>query len=221
MYCINGECLNTDGSYHCFCSLPLVLDATGNRCVNLSIRAGEPEPPPQHTFTPRIPCFGWVSQEGARCRAEGCQCQHGVQPGQGGRSWGTGSFLSGQGGWHSSGLFLWHPLLMALTDALEEYEIHLDVCWQTVADYICQDLLHGEQTTYTECCCRLGEAWGQNCALCPHRSSGEQGGVGKHPLAEVGASWAAAGHARQGWLCMAAVRAPLVVCIAKASPRSE
>uniref|UniRef100_A0A8B9I450 Latent-transforming growth factor beta-binding protein 1 n=1 Tax=Anser brachyrhynchus TaxID=132585 RepID=A0A8B9I450_9AVES len=53
------------------------------------------------------------------------------------------------------------------------YEIHLDVCWQTVSDYICQDLLHGEQTTYTECCCRLGEAWGQNCALCPHRSSAD------------------------------------------------
>uniref|UniRef100_U3J6C1 Latent transforming growth factor beta binding protein 2 n=1 Tax=Anas platyrhynchos platyrhynchos TaxID=8840 RepID=U3J6C1_ANAPP len=97
VYCINGECLNTDGSYHCFCSLPLVLDATGNRCVNLSGRA----------------------------------------------------------------------------DALEEYEIHLDVCWQTVSDYICQDLLHGEQTTYTECCCRLGEAWGQNCALCPHRASAD------------------------------------------------
>lgn len=75
---------------------------------------------------------------------------------------------------------------MALTDALEEYEIHLDVCWQTVADYICQDLLHGEQTTYTECCCRLGEAWGQNCALCPHRSSGEWGGVGKHSSSSGG-----------------------------------
>uniref|UniRef100_A0A8D0FCM4 Latent transforming growth factor beta binding protein 4 n=1 Tax=Strix occidentalis caurina TaxID=311401 RepID=A0A8D0FCM4_STROC len=65
-----------------------------------------------------------------------------------------------------------------------KYEIHLDVCWQTVADYICQDLLHGEQTTYTECCCRLGEAWGQNCALCPHRSSGEWDSMGKHPPAE-------------------------------------
>lgn len=70
---------------------------------------------------------------------------------------------------------------MSLADALEEYEIHLDVCWQTVSDYICQDLLHGEQTTYTECCCRLGEAWGQNCALCPHRASGEWGSKGKHP----------------------------------------
>ncbi|KAJ7410241.1 Latent-transforming growth factor beta-binding protein 2 [Willisornis vidua] len=29
-------------------------------------------------------------------------------------------------------------------DALEEYEIHLDVCWQTVADYICQDLLRAD-----------------------------------------------------------------------------
>lgn len=39
--CVNGECLNTDGSYHCFCSHPLVLDITGNRCVNLSSVAGE------------------------------------------------------------------------------------------------------------------------------------------------------------------------------------
>nr|XP_009669183.1 PREDICTED: latent-transforming growth factor beta-binding protein 2 isoform X1 [Struthio camelus australis] len=63
--------------------------------------------------------------------------------------------------------------LSSRADALDEYEIHLDVCWQTVSDYICQDLLHGEQTTYTECCCRLGDAWGQNCALCPHRSSAD------------------------------------------------
>lgn len=83
---------------------------------------------------------------------------------------------------------------MSLTDALEEYEIHLDVCWQTVADYICQDLLHGQQTTYTECCCRLGEAWGQNCALCPHRSSGKLGSMGKHLPAEVGMGWAATCH---------------------------
>ncbi|NWU93237.1 LTBP2 protein, partial [Upupa epops] len=63
--------------------------------------------------------------------------------------------------------------LSSRADALEEYEIHLDVCWQTVTDYICQDLLRGEQTTYSECCCRLGEAWGQNCALCPQRSSAD------------------------------------------------
>lgn len=65
VYCINGECLNTEGSYHCFCSLPLVLDATGNRCVNFSSRAGEPDPPLQHTFAPHILPHGRVLQEGA------------------------------------------------------------------------------------------------------------------------------------------------------------
>lgn len=65
VYCINGECLNTEGSYHCFCSLPLVLDATGNRCVNLSSRAGEPKPLWQYTFPLLIPPHSWVFQEGA------------------------------------------------------------------------------------------------------------------------------------------------------------
>lgn len=32
--CENGECVNTDGSFHCFCILPLVLDLSGQRCVN-------------------------------------------------------------------------------------------------------------------------------------------------------------------------------------------
>uniref|UniRef100_A0A8C3DKS7 Latent-transforming growth factor beta-binding protein 1 n=1 Tax=Corvus moneduloides TaxID=1196302 RepID=A0A8C3DKS7_CORMO len=90
----------------------------------------------------------------------------------------NGECLNTEGSYHC---FCSLPLVLDATgnrcvnfsNALEEYEIHLDVCWQTVADYICQDLLHGQQTTYTECCCRLGEAWGQNCALCPHRSSAD------------------------------------------------
>uniref|UniRef100_A0A8D2M420 Latent-transforming growth factor beta-binding protein 1 n=1 Tax=Zonotrichia albicollis TaxID=44394 RepID=A0A8D2M420_ZONAL len=90
----------------------------------------------------------------------------------------NGECLNTEGSYHC---FCSLPLVLDATgnrcvnfsNTLEEYEIHLDVCWQTVADYICQDLLHGQQTTYTECCCRLGEAWGQNCALCPHRSSAD------------------------------------------------
>uniref|UniRef100_A0A8B9ZHG4 Latent-transforming growth factor beta-binding protein 1 n=1 Tax=Anas platyrhynchos TaxID=8839 RepID=A0A8B9ZHG4_ANAPL len=86
----------------------------------------------------------------------------------------NGECLNTDGSYHC---FCSLPLVLDATGnrcyALEEYEIHLDVCWQTVSDYICQDLLHGEQTTYTECCCRLGEAWGQNCALCPHRASAD------------------------------------------------
>uniref|UniRef100_A0A8C0JEB2 Latent transforming growth factor beta binding protein 2 n=1 Tax=Chelonoidis abingdonii TaxID=106734 RepID=A0A8C0JEB2_CHEAB len=54
---------------------------------------------------------------------------------------------------------------------LEEHEIHLDICWQRVSNYICNQPLRGRRTTYTECCCRYGEAWSQDCALCPHRAS--------------------------------------------------
>ncbi|XP_039389695.1 latent-transforming growth factor beta-binding protein 2 isoform X6 [Mauremys reevesii] len=54
---------------------------------------------------------------------------------------------------------------------LDEHEIHLDICWQRVSNYICNQPLRGRRTTYTECCCRYGEAWSQDCALCPHRAS--------------------------------------------------
>ncbi|XP_075782988.1 latent-transforming growth factor beta-binding protein 2 isoform X2 [Pelodiscus sinensis] len=54
---------------------------------------------------------------------------------------------------------------------LDEHEIHLDICWQRVSNYICNQPLRGRQTTYTECCCRYGEAWSQDCALCPLRDS--------------------------------------------------
>ncbi|KAG2457564.1 LTBP2 protein, partial [Polypterus senegalus] len=34
--CEDGECVNTPGSYNCFCSPPLILDVTRRRCVNSS-----------------------------------------------------------------------------------------------------------------------------------------------------------------------------------------
>ncbi|XP_077179348.1 latent-transforming growth factor beta-binding protein 2 [Paroedura picta] len=56
-------------------------------------------------------------------------------------------------------------------DDADEHDIHLDICWQRVSNYICNQPLLGQQTTYTECCCRYGEAWSHDCALCPPRSS--------------------------------------------------
>ena len=31
--CVDGECLNTDGTYMCFCTHPMVLDPQGNHCI--------------------------------------------------------------------------------------------------------------------------------------------------------------------------------------------
>lgn len=31
--CIDGQCINTEGSYNCFCTHPMVLDASEKRCI--------------------------------------------------------------------------------------------------------------------------------------------------------------------------------------------
>ncbi|XP_015455114.1 latent-transforming growth factor beta-binding protein 2 isoform X1 [Pteropus alecto] len=54
---------------------------------------------------------------------------------------------------------------------LPDHDIHMDICWKKVTNYVCSQPLHGHRTTYTECCCQDGEAWSQQCALCPPRSS--------------------------------------------------
>ncbi|XP_043775587.1 latent-transforming growth factor beta-binding protein 2 isoform X2 [Cervus elaphus] len=54
---------------------------------------------------------------------------------------------------------------------LPDHDIHMDICWKRVTNYVCSHPLHGRRTTYTECCCQDGEAWSQQCALCPPRSS--------------------------------------------------
>lgn len=41
MACENGECVNTEGSFHCFCSPPLTLDLSQQRCVNSTGSMGQ------------------------------------------------------------------------------------------------------------------------------------------------------------------------------------
>lgn len=41
MACENGECVNTEGSFHCFCSPPLTLDLSQQRCVNSTSGLGQ------------------------------------------------------------------------------------------------------------------------------------------------------------------------------------
>uniref|UniRef100_A0A667YB70 Latent-transforming growth factor beta-binding protein 2 n=1 Tax=Myripristis murdjan TaxID=586833 RepID=A0A667YB70_9TELE len=44
-------------------------------------------------------------------------------------------------------------------------------CTELVENNMCADPLPGRRTTYTECCCLYGLAWGEQCALCPRRES--------------------------------------------------
>ncbi|XP_051833562.1 latent-transforming growth factor beta-binding protein 2 [Antechinus flavipes] len=54
---------------------------------------------------------------------------------------------------------------------LPDHDIHMDICWKKVTNYVCSQPFRGRRTTYTECCCQDGEAWSQQCALCPPRNS--------------------------------------------------
>uniref|UniRef100_H3BHF5 Latent-transforming growth factor beta-binding protein 2 n=1 Tax=Latimeria chalumnae TaxID=7897 RepID=H3BHF5_LATCH len=54
----------------------------------------------------------------------------------------------------------------------EEDDIHMHTCWQGITGInVCTRPLIGRRTTYTECCCLYGEAWGSQCAFCPPRTS--------------------------------------------------
>ncbi|XP_010785800.1 latent-transforming growth factor beta-binding protein 1-like, partial [Notothenia coriiceps] len=92
--------MNTDGSYMCFCTHPMVLDLNSNRCVFPIEEAEERE-------------------------------------------------------------------------AAQLVDYHGGVCWQAVTESMTctRPLAPHIDTTYTECCCLHGEAWGMDCALCPPRDT--------------------------------------------------
>uniref|UniRef100_A0A8B9JTQ2 Latent-transforming growth factor beta-binding protein 1 n=1 Tax=Astyanax mexicanus TaxID=7994 RepID=A0A8B9JTQ2_ASTMX len=53
----------------------------------------------------------------------------------------------------------------------DDEDVHTDICWQQVKQEICSDPMVGFPTTYTECCCLYGVAWGSQCAFCPKKTS--------------------------------------------------
>ncbi|XP_066474304.1 latent-transforming growth factor beta-binding protein 1 isoform X2 [Tiliqua scincoides] len=79
--------------------------------------------------------------------------------------------------------FCTHPMVLDSTEKrcirpaesseqTDETDVYQDLCWQHLSDdFVCSRPFLGKQTTYTECCCLYGEAWGMQCALCPMKNS--------------------------------------------------
>uniref|UniRef100_A0A3B4BZ25 Latent transforming growth factor beta binding protein 2 n=1 Tax=Pygocentrus nattereri TaxID=42514 RepID=A0A3B4BZ25_PYGNA len=66
-----------------------------------------------------------------------------------------------------------HCISINITDG-EFHNVHVDICWQELkADRMCSHPMLDTRTTYTECCCVSGVAWGSQCALCPGQTSSE------------------------------------------------
>ncbi|XP_067844782.1 latent-transforming growth factor beta-binding protein 1 isoform X3 [Heptranchias perlo] len=141
--CTNGQCINTEGSYNCFCTLPMVLDTSGKHCIQPSDSGDIDEcQDPSNCINGQC-----INTDGSY----NCFCTYPM-------------ILD------SSGKRCIQPL-----DSIEqtdEADVYQDVCWQDVnSQVVCGSPLVGQRTTYTECCCRYGEAWGMDCALCPMRNT--------------------------------------------------
>ncbi|XP_073682563.1 latent-transforming growth factor beta-binding protein 1 isoform X2 [Garra rufa] len=53
-----------------------------------------------------------------------------------------------------------------------ETDVYSGICWETVTESLaCTKPIDSLRTTFTECCCLYGEAWGMDCALCPQKNT--------------------------------------------------
>ncbi|XP_028278806.1 latent-transforming growth factor beta-binding protein 1 isoform X2 [Parambassis ranga] len=58
------------------------------------------------------------------------------------------------------------------------------ICWEKLITMTCtQPMPSNRQTTFTECCCLYGEAWGMDCALCPAKDSEDYASMCNIPFA--------------------------------------
>uniref|UniRef100_A0A672JY78 Latent-transforming growth factor beta-binding protein 1 n=1 Tax=Sinocyclocheilus grahami TaxID=75366 RepID=A0A672JY78_SINGR len=54
----------------------------------------------------------------------------------------------------------------------QETDVYSGICWETVTERLtCTKPIANLQTTFTECCCLHGDAWGMDCALCPQKNT--------------------------------------------------
>ncbi|XP_068597526.1 latent-transforming growth factor beta-binding protein 1 [Brachionichthys hirsutus] len=148
--CKGGFCLNTAGSYECYCKTGQDYDPAKMECRDID------------------ECLDENACVGGRCLNT------------------DGSFMC----FCTLPMVLFpdsnHCVLMpdlAETREMEPLE-YQGICWQRVTETMtCTlPLAANGKTTYTECCCLYGEAWGMDCALCPRRNTEDYASMCNLPL---------------------------------------
>uniref|UniRef100_A0AAY5K2A4 Latent-transforming growth factor beta-binding protein 1 n=1 Tax=Esox lucius TaxID=8010 RepID=A0AAY5K2A4_ESOLU len=146
--CKSGFCLNSPGSYECYCETGLYYDEVKLECRDIdecqdeSVCVGGQCLNTHRSFTCLcVDSMVWDHETKSCVKAPDVAEQHHLNP------------------------------------------TYQNICWQKVTESLtCTHPLETRRTTYTECCCLFGEAWGMDCALCPMKGTEDYASMCNVPM---------------------------------------